>query len=125
MIIKAPKIPFSSGAVSAVEQDGTVLTMFGGVGTVPHSVSPAVRRNTYHAALSTTLANLDMNAEIKFDLKNEDLKDLQELGQGNGGSVKKVEHVPTGTIMAKKVCHTFLLLLVSTDNSNHNTFRDI
>lgn len=44
-----------------------------------------------------------MNAEIKFDLRNEDLKDLQELGQGNGGSVKKVEHVPTSTIMAKKI----------------------
>jgi len=70
---------------------------------VPHTASPAVRRNTYHAALSNTLANLDMNAEIKIDLKNEDLKDLQELGQGNGGSVKKVEHVPTGTIMAKKI----------------------
>ena len=99
MIIKAPKIPSSTGAVSAVEQDGTLLT----VNAVPHTASPAVRRNTYHAALSNTLANLDMNAEIKIDLKNEDLKDLQELGQGNGGSVKKVEHVPTGTIMAKKV----------------------
>ena len=45
-----------------------------------------------------------MNSETKFhDLHNEDLKDLQELGQGNGGSVKKVEHTPTGTIMAKKV----------------------
>ena len=107
MVIKAPKIPVSNGAVSAVEQDGTVLTVFGGASSAPHSASPAVRRNTYHAALSTTLANLDMNAEIKFDLKNEDLKDLQELGQGNGGSVKKVEHVPTGTIMAKKVRFSF------------------
>lgn len=104
MIIKAPKIPTSSGAVSAVEPDGTVLTVFGGgTNSVPHTASPAVRRNTYHAALSNTLAELDMNAHIKFDLKNEDLKDLQELGQGNGGSVKKVEHLPTKTIMAKKV----------------------
>ncbi len=61
------------------------------------------RRNTYHAHLSNALANLDMNNEIKFELKAEDLKDLQELVQGNGGSVKKVEHLPTGTIMAKKV----------------------
>jgi len=45
-----------------------------------------------------------MNREIKFELKSEDLMDLQELGAGNGGSVKKVEHMPTGTIMAKKVC---------------------
>lgn len=111
MIIKAPKIPISNGAVSAVEQDGTVLTVFGGANPAPHTASPAVRRNTYHAALSNTLANLDMNAEIKFDLKNEDLKDLQELGQGNGGSVKKVEHVPTKTIMAKKVRSSYLLFL--------------
>ena len=58
---------------------------------------------TYHTTLSNTLANLDLNAEVKYDLRDEDLKDLNELGQGNGGSVKKVEHVPTHTIMAKKV----------------------
>ena len=59
---------------------------------------------TYHTTLSTTLANLELNSENKYhDLRNEDLKDLHELGQGNGGSVKKVEHLPTGTIMAKKV----------------------
>ncbi|KAG6809234.1 hypothetical protein H0H92_001059 [Tricholoma furcatifolium] len=37
------------------------------------------------------------------DLKNADLKNLAELGQGNGGSVMKVEHVPSGTVMAKKI----------------------
>ncbi|KAF9525478.1 kinase-like domain-containing protein [Crepidotus variabilis] len=102
MVIKAPKIPNHNGSVSAVEQDGTLLTVTNV--QAPHSASPVVgvRRNTYHATLSTTLANLDMNAEIKFDLKDEDLKDLRELGQGNGGSVKMVEHVPTKTIMAKK-----------------------
>jgi len=110
MIIKAPKIPASSGAVSAVEQDGGLLTVVSGP-PPPHSASQAVRRNTYHATLSNTLANLDMNAEIKFDLKDGDLKDLQELGQGNGGSVKKVEHVPTKTIMAKKVNCCSLLWL--------------
>ncbi|KAH9480718.1 Dual specificity protein kinase FUZ7 [Psilocybe cubensis] len=103
MVIKAPKIPTSTGAVSAVEQDGNMLTVGGNLNQQPHSASPNLRRNTYHATLSNTLANLDMNAEIKFDLKNEDLKDLQELGQGNGGSVKKVEHIPTKTIMAKKI----------------------
>ncbi|KAF9560893.1 kinase [Agrocybe pediades] len=104
MIIKAPKIPSASGAVSAVEQDGNMLTVGASVmNNGPQSATPASRRNTYHATLSTTLANLDMNAEIKFDLKEADLKDLQELGQGNGGSVKKVEHVPTKTIMAKKI----------------------
>jgi hypothetical protein len=62
-----------------------------------------------HASLTSTLRNLDINSKAgpgggrKFDLKNEDLRTIQELGQGNGGSVVKVEHIPTGTIMAKKV----------------------
>jgi len=103
MIIKAPKISSNNGSVSAVEQDGNLLTVTSTASTAPHSASPVLRRNTYHATLSTTLANLDMNAEIKFDLKDADLKELQELGQGNGGSVKKVEHVPTKTLMAKKI----------------------
>lgn len=122
MIIKAPRVPTSIVPVSAVELDCTASMGFGGASTAPHTASPAVRRNTYHTALSNTLASLDMNPEIKFDLKNEDLKDLQELGQGNGGSVKKVEHVPTKTIMAKKVRLSVLLFLYS----NHTfilTFR--
>lgn len=40
---------------------------------------------------------------VKFQLKNEDLVDIKDLGSGNGGSVKKVEHLPTKTYMAKKV----------------------
>lgn len=103
MVIKAPKIPSHNGAMSAVEQDGCNLLTVSSIANPPHSASPVVKRNTYHATLSNTLANLDLNAEIKLDLKEEDLKDLQELGQGNGGSVKKVEHIPTKTIMAKKV----------------------
>lgn len=65
--------------------------------------SAGAKRMTYHTTLSNTLASLDLNAEVKYDLRDEDLKDLHELGQGNGGSVKKVEHVPSRTIMAKKV----------------------
>ncbi|KAH9992042.1 kinase-like domain-containing protein [Russula vinacea] len=64
---------------------------------------PSAKRMTYHTTLSNTLASLDLNAEVKYDLRDEDLKDLHELGQGNGGSVKKVEHVPSRTIMAKKI----------------------
>lgn len=105
MVIKVPKLPASNGAVSAVEQEGggNLLTVSHNLNP-PHTATPVIKRNTYHATLSNTLANLDLNAETKFDLKDEDLKDLQELGQGNGGSVKKVEHIPTKTIMAKKVC---------------------
>jgi len=95
MTLNAPKI----GVSNAVQDpDGNLLTPAGGL-SVP---STNARRNTYHTTLSNTLANLDMNAETHYDLRNEDLKDLQELGQGNGGSVKKVEHTPTNTIMAKK-----------------------
>ncbi|KAI0725645.1 Pkinase-domain-containing protein [Fomitopsis betulina] len=66
------------------------------------TISASENRSNYQT-LSSTLASLDLNSERKFDLRNEDLRDMQELGQGNGGSVKKVEHVPTGTIMAKKI----------------------
>jgi mitogen-activated protein kinase kinase len=55
-----------------------------------------------HATISKTLAKFDFK---KLDLKNDDLRKLADLGQGNGGSVVKVEHVPTGTIMAKKVVY--------------------
>lgn len=110
MTLKAPKLPPSNINVvstSAAEDNLTVVNT-AGANSAPNTASFASgRRNTYHAHLSNALANLDMNAEMKFELKAEDLKDLQELGQGNGGSVKKVEHVPTGTIMAKKVRRCF------------------
>lgn len=37
-------------------------------------------------------------------LQEDDLRNLAELGMGNGGSVMKVQHAPSGVIMAKKVC---------------------
>ncbi|KAI9443525.1 Pkinase-domain-containing protein [Lactarius indigo] len=82
-----------------------LLAVAPGPTSAPASANTAanMKRMTYHTTLSNTLANLDMNAEVKYDLRDEDLKDLNELGQGNGGSVKKVEHVPTHTIMAKKI----------------------
>ncbi|KAJ7364919.1 ste7-like protein [Mycena albidolilacea] len=101
MTLKAPKLPSNTLSVAPAEDNN--LSANGSI-TTPNTASPSInKRNTYHTALSNTLANLDMSNEIKFDLRNEDLKDLHELGQGNGGSVKKVEHVPTGTIMAKKI----------------------
>jgi mitogen-activated protein kinase kinase len=115
MTLKAPKLPpsninvvSSSSSSTVVNEEGSAITVVNTAGTANSAPNTASfvsgRRNTYHAHLSNALANLDMNAEIKFELKAEDLKDLQELGAGNGGSVKKVEHIPTGTIMAKKVC---------------------
>ncbi|EEB90239.1 hypothetical protein MPER_11574 [Moniliophthora perniciosa FA553] len=102
MTLKASKIPASS--TPAADGDNNLLTVVSGPSSAPNTASPAAsKRNTYHTTLSNTLANLDLNAEVRFDLRNEDLKDIHELGQGNGGSVKQVEHVPTGTMMAKKI----------------------
>ncbi|KAI0712142.1 kinase [Earliella scabrosa] len=87
----------------SVDADNNLLTV-NGSSSAPPTGSASAHRMTYHSTLSTTLANLELNSEHKYhDLRNEDLKDLRELGQGNGGSVKKVEHLPTGTIMAKKI----------------------
>ncbi|KAF8147833.1 kinase-like domain-containing protein [Crassisporium funariophilum] len=71
--------------------------------TIPMESPATGRRSAMHATLSNTLAKLDLKAVEKFDLKDVDFKKLSELGQGNGGSVVKVEHVPTGIIMAKKI----------------------
>ena len=103
MTLNAPKLgqtPVTN------DTDGSLPAAGVGPPSAPAIGTTSARRNTYHTTLSNTLANLDMNAETRYDLRTEDLKDLQELGQGNGGSVKKVEHVPTKTIMAKKVSYS-------------------
>jgi mitogen-activated protein kinase kinase len=72
--------------------------------TLPPDSPVTGRRSAMHKTLSNTLAKLDLRAEErKLDLKNSDLRKLAELGQGNGGSVVKVEHIPSGMIMAMKV----------------------
>ena len=85
--------------------------------TLPAESPATGRRSAMHATLSKTLAKLDLQSKAvkKLGLKNEDLKKLADLGQGNGGSVVKVEHIPTGTIMAKKVRRIYLFILASTD----------
>jgi mitogen-activated protein kinase kinase len=47
---------------------------------------------------------LEIGIEYKLDLKREDLEVLKDLGHGNGGTVSKVRHTATNTIMARKVC---------------------
>ena len=108
MTLKAPKV-----ATTSRDQDGNMLTVSN---DLPSSAPPtASASKTYHSALSEKLANFGE------DLKNEDLKDIQELGQGNGGSVKKVEHTPTGTIMAKKV-YPFLVLTTPVSHEPPRSF---
>ncbi|WFD01146.1 mitogen-activated protein kinase kinase [Malassezia yamatoensis] len=43
------------------------------------------------------------NSSQPLELKNHQLQTICELGAGNGGTVSKVLHVPTGILMAKKV----------------------
>ena len=48
-------------------------------------------------------AQLEIGIEFNLDLKPEDLEIIRELGSGNGGTVSKVRHIPTNTVMARKV----------------------
>lgn len=52
-------------------------------------------------------AQLEIGIEFNLDLRPEDLDFLKDLGSGNGGTVSKIRHIPTNTVMAKKVCLTF------------------
>lgn len=57
--------------------------------------------------LSHRLNGLSLQSEEdaaqRLELKNSNLRTLCELGAGNGGTVSKVVHIPTGIVMAKKV----------------------
>lgn len=53
--------------------------------------------------LISQFSTLELNVEFKLDLRAEDIKVLSELGSGNGGTVSKAQHIPTGLIMARKV----------------------
>ncbi|KAI5857303.1 kinase-like protein [Durotheca rogersii] len=50
-------------------------------------------------------AQLEIGIEFNLDLRQEDIEIVKELGSGNGGTVSKVKHLPTGTTMARKVIH--------------------
>lgn len=52
---------------------------------------------------SRQTAQLEIGIEYRLDLKREDLEVMKELGAGNGGTVSKVRHMATGTVMARKV----------------------
>jgi mitogen-activated protein kinase kinase len=49
------------------------------------------------------LASLELGVEFNLNLREEDFKKISDLGSGNGGIVSKVMHVPTNTVMAKKI----------------------
>lgn len=81
--------------------------------SAPPSGSVTSQRATYQNMLTEKIADMDLNAsndrqgstgqQPRIEIKADDLREIGELGAGNGGSVKKVEHTPTGKIMAKKI----------------------
>jgi mitogen-activated protein kinase kinase len=71
------------------------------------SVDETIKPETMVGDLSEQIATLELGVEFKLDLRTEDLKTVERLGAGNGGTVSKVMHIPTKTIMAKKVTFTF------------------
>lgn len=56
---------------------------------------------------------LEIGIEYKLDLRPEDLQIMKELGSGNGGTVSKVKHLTTGTVMARKVSTVTLAVNLS------------
>lgn len=53
--------------------------------------------------LAPQLADLSIPQGYTLDLKAEDIVTIMELGSGVGGTVTKVSHSPSNTIMARKV----------------------
>jgi hypothetical protein len=53
--------------------------------------------------LCNQLNDLEIGLELRLDLRPEDFDTVDELGRGNGGTVCKVLHVRTQTVMARKV----------------------
>lgn len=74
--------------------------------SIPDGQAPGGNGSRYYAhndQLSDQLSTLEIGVEFKLDLRAEDLKVVNELGAGNGGTVSKVIHAPTKALMAKKV----------------------
>lgn len=90
----------------------------------PRSVAPSESDQQIPGGIGSEsnrqTAQLEIGIEYKLDLKREDLEVLKELGHGNGGTVSKVRHMATGTIMARKVCsHKNIIPEINELNSAH------
>jgi hypothetical protein len=79
------------------------------VSSPPEEEAPAPKveqKRSNYTQLCEQLSGLEIGLELRLDLRPEDFKSIDELGRGNGGTVSKVLHIRTNTVMAKKV--TFL-----------------
>jgi mitogen-activated protein kinase kinase len=57
--------------------------------------------------LAPQLADLSIPKSYTLDLKPDDIETIMELGSGIGGTVTKVNHAPSKTIMARKVSFSY------------------
>ncbi|KAL0074154.1 kinase-like domain-containing protein [Phycomyces blakesleeanus] len=73
------------------------------VAVPPSDLSVKSGKQEEYDELYKDLSDLQIGLELRLDLRTEDLETLEELGAGNGGTVTKVMHIPTKTIMAKKL----------------------
>lgn len=69
----------------------------------PPTAETARLGNDFGAKGDDNSAQLEIGIEFNLDLKPEDLEIIKDLGAGNGGTVSKVRHIPTNTVMARKV----------------------
>ena len=55
--------------------------------------------------MAQQMSSMDLNSSQprRLDVSARNLRMVADLGAGNGGTVSKVEHLPTGIMMAKKV----------------------
>ncbi|OZJ02350.1 hypothetical protein BZG36_04378 [Bifiguratus adelaidae] len=74
-------------------------------GLVASRERPRPRGSSDYSKLCEHLSGLEIGLELRLDLRAEDLKTLGELGAGNGGTVCRVMHIPTETVMARKIIH--------------------
>ncbi|KAI8923542.1 kinase-like domain-containing protein [Entophlyctis helioformis] len=74
-------------------------------GITPSAAGISQEVESPSSVLAPQLADLSIPKNLQLDLKTEDIVVLQELGAGNGGTVSKVQHKPTNTIMARKIIH--------------------
>lgn len=77
-----------------------------------------------YSKLCEQLSDLEIGLELRLDLRPEDFQTLDELGRGNGGTVCKVLHVRTNTVMARKVKVLRVLLAKTVSDNTMETKKD-
>lgn len=76
----------------------------------PPTAENAARMGPSNGKTDDNAAQLEIGIEFNLDLKPEDLEIIKDLGAGNGGTVSKVKHIPTNTVMARKVPFGLVML---------------